>query len=172
MLNKISNFTGLKSFDMILIITNVLMFIVVQTMFFVKVGTSQYVTTLVSKLKPIKDAIALNQSAQIKLDDYVNSDEWLSTESQIEQENAEQSKKGYSYLIKNLKYPFILCIIILIISIGFFIRSGEFRNQPLIKASLFFAMIVAYSSEILTYVFVMSQWEHVGSLELLKEMIV
>ena len=164
---------GLKAFDMILIIANVILFIIIQTGFFVKVGSTQYITTLVSKLQPIKDFIGLNETSSDALKKYMGSAEWTLEKSKIEEETMERQAQAKEYLIKNLKIPLIISLGIL----GYFVM--QYRNDvkpgndDWSKTKLFLLMgvLLAYSSEILSYRFVMSQWEHVASLRLLKDIV-
>ena len=102
MMKNIINYLQLSNFDMIVVIANVILFILIQTAFFVAVGSSSFVNTLVSKLAPIKNFIAMNEEAQESVSEYINSDEWQTEKSTITAQKEEQSKQARSYLTKYL----------------------------------------------------------------------
>ena len=79
---------------MIVVIANVILFILIQTAFFVKVGASSFVNTLVSKLEPVKDVIALSEESQTKVEEYINSEEWQNEKATIVTQSAEQKKQA------------------------------------------------------------------------------
>jgi len=168
-MKNIINYLQLSNFDMIVVIANVILFILIQTAFFVSVGASSFVNTLVSKLEPVKDFISLNEEAQISIEEYVNSSEWQQEKSTIETQSEEQSKQANDYLKKYLT-PLLL---VSLGALGFFIwrfKNGSdqwTRTHTIILGGV----VLAYSSEILSYLLVMSKWEHIGSLRLLRDIV-
>ena len=162
---------GLAPFDMIVIISNVILFIFIQTAFFMKVGSSSFVNTLVSKLEPVKKVISYNEDAKAQLDEYITSPEWIQEKATIKKDAAEQESKAYSYLIKNLSPLLAICGV----ALGFFIM--KFKNSPItwnhkIHTPILAGVLLAYSSEFLTFFLVMNKWEHISSLRLLKDVTV
>lgn len=169
-MKNIISYLQLSNFDMIVVIANVILFILIQTAFFVKVGSSSFVNTLVSKLEPIKDFISLNEDAKKSIDEYINSDEWQNEKSTITSQKEEQTKQANEYLKKYLT-PLLT---VSLAGLAFFIwrfknGSDKWTNTHSIILG---GVVLAYSSEILSYLLVMSKWEHIGSLRLLRDIIV
>lgn len=168
-MKNIINYLQLSNFDMIVVIANVILFILIQTAFFVKVGASSFVNTLVSKLEPVKDVIALSEESQTKVDEYINSEEWQNEKATIVTQSAEQKKQADAYLKKYLT-PLLA---VSLAGLAFFIwrfRNGTdawTRTHTIILGGV----VLAYSSEILSYLLVMSKWEHIGSLRLLRDIV-
>jgi hypothetical protein len=139
--------------DFVLILTNVLVFIVVQTLFF-KFIMSRLIIKIVRKnIQKIKHLIPNN--IDIKIDD-----------AELQQNKLENEKINLDIIIKNIVYPIIgvILLIILLVLLSIF-KKQKWNSYHYILLGM---IIFAYITEFLIYFLVVNKYEYLNIYQAIK----
>lgn len=149
--------------DWIVIFSNVLFFMVVQTFFFRYVVSKQYENVLVSKLEMVKTLASKNENVKQYIEEFkretIANYKNIATEKEIKR-NIENKKL-------TLKYCWSLIIIVTVVLTGLAIYSvyghlsGSHKWTLPDTLNMLFVLL-AYSTEIFFYFFIVRKYEFVG----------
>ena len=171
----ISNFTGISGYDLMIVMLNVMLFIVVQSLFFIFVGSNEQITATIEKLYPVRYLLYEYDEGETQVKDKLLEPEILEKLIQGTEDQKEKDSGSISYMMNMTWFPFLVCAGVA--SLGIFTeyykykRSGTFAYGKTVNVILAIGVLFAYSSELATYFLVVSKWQHIAALRMIKDAI-
>lgn len=155
-----SPFSCFNRSDWIVILSNVLFFMLVQTAFFWYIASKQYENVLSSKLDTLKLLASKNSTFKRKLDNF--KDEYISKHEQkakeLETERAKLNKKlTWKYCGKLIV---VTTLVLFAIVISYFFVKGRPWNDVDTLNMIF--VTLAYCTELFFFFFIVREYEFVG----------
>ena len=137
----------MNAIDLVLILTNVLVFIVVQTLFFKFIMSRLVIKIIKKNLKKIKHLIP--NSIEIEIN-----------ERKLKDNKAENNKINLDIIIKNIVFPIIGIISLIVILLCVcWLRNNKWHKYHFILVGL---IIFAYITEFLIYFLVVNKYEYLN----------
>jgi len=150
--------------NMVIIFSNILFFIVVQTLFFKYIASKQFEIVLKDKINIFNTYLKYDSEQKEKIKKYLEKDE---TKQMLEkgklQEN-ERNKLNNKLIIKWIGIPFIVTLIIFIASVGRLKLQNKYWTK--IHTGLLLLVVTAYLTELFVYFAIVRQYKFYGDHEL------
>jgi len=151
-------FDCITKYDWIVIISNVLFFMVVQTMFFIFIASKQYETVLADKMDLISRFVNKNAGSKQKMKDFKDA-YLLSNSKKAEEQHTVRMQENKKYINKYCLLPIGAAIIALIYVIYKVNAASPWSSTDSLNLAL---VLLAYTTELYFFFFVVRKFEFVG----------
>jgi hypothetical protein len=153
--------------DLIPVISNVIFFVVVQTLFFKYVASKQYENVLESKLDFVKTICDNDPFLRDKI--YKIRDDYLSTNKDlVENQQNKRDEKNKQLYYSYSGIPFFIFLLMLL-HLLFMVKSKRDWNEVDTLSLLF--VTLAYCTELFFFFFIVRKYEFVGDHQIISDII-
>lgn len=144
--------------NLIVIFLNVIFFMIVQTLFFNFVASQQYLNVLKSKVDIINILIDKDPDFKQSVSEFKK--EWLEQKTDISKKQEEERRIQNNLLSRQYSFNYIVLAIIIFFAIILPMKSKDSWSSVDTLNVIF--VILAYSTELLFFFFIVKKYEFVG----------
>jgi len=146
--------------NLIIIFSNVLFFMIVQTLFFKYVASKQFEILLEDKVNIINEYLKHDEEQKEKIKKYINKQETKELIEKGTEQATERNKINNKLILKWTGIPLIIALTIFIVSVLRLKIQGKYWNK--IHTGLLLLVITAYLTELFIYFAIVKQYQFYG----------
>lgn len=154
--------------NLIITLSNMLTFMVVQIIFFYFIATKLFSKLIVSKTSALKKYNEYDSNTRKIFQDYKNSEEFKRIERIKNNQNELRSYLNIQ-LIMNKLIPLVLTVLIIILISIIILQSTNKQHFDFVDLVLLFLVLFAFTTELIYFFFIVEQYYFVGDIELIKK---
>lgn len=154
----------MKIADFIIIFSNVLFFIVVQTIFYKYVASKQIDILVTEKTGILNEFLKNTPFARKDIHTFITSEEATKIRTQSQKDKEHREELNRIVMLKWIGIPFGACILFLIMSVIVQINLGSSWTSS--DTFLLIMIVSAYATELVIYFGIMKQYEFIGDNQL------
>jgi ABC-type transport system involved in cytochrome bd biosynthesis fused ATPase/permease subunit len=150
--------------NMIITFANVIFFMIVQTLFFKFVASKQFNEVLNEKVGIFNEYLKYNKDFKNTVTDYLESNQVKELQSTAKQQEQKRESENMNLIKKWIGTPLVISVVILLFFLLLlFKQSGDKENGwSSIDTAILTLVVGAYSTEIMFYLGIVSQYEFYG----------
>lgn len=146
--------------NMVVMFSNILFFIVVQTLFFKYVASKQFEIVLEDKVNILNEYLKYDKEQKEKIKIYMEKKETIELIKKGNEQKEKREKLNNNVIIRWIAIPFIIVLIIFIASIGRLKIQGKYWTK--IHTGLLLLVVTAYLTELFIYFGIIKQYQFYG----------
>lgn len=151
-------FDCITKYDWIVILSNVIFFMVVQSFFFYFVASKQYENVLANKMDLVSRFANKNELSKQKFKDFKDAF-LLQQNKKADQQYSERMKENWQYIKKYCVYPILAASAALLFVIYFIKYNSSWSSIDSLNLTL---VLLAYATELYFFFFIVRKFEFVG----------
>ena len=146
--------------NMITLLSNVIFYIVVQTLFFYFIGSKQFNNVLENKVDIVVSYAKKNIYLKEFIKEYISNENAKKLEKEAKKQKKKREKYNRSLIFKWIGIPLLICIVVLLINIFKLFILGESWGRS--DNIILLLVIFAYSTELCFFFGIVKQYEFYG----------
>ena len=146
--------------NLIIIFSNVLFFMIIQTLFFKYVASKQFEILLKDKVYILNEYLKYDEEQKEKIKNYLDKQETKELMEKGAKYEKERNKINNKLILKWFGIPFIIVLTIFIVSVLRLKIQGKYWNK--IHTGLLLLVITAYLTELFIYFAIVKQYKYFG----------
>lgn len=146
--------------NMIIMFSNILFFIVVQTLFFKYIASKQFEIVLEDKVDILNEYLKYDEQQKEKIKVYMEKEETKELIKKGNEQEKKRDKLNNNLIMKWIGIPFIIVLIIFIASVGRLKLQGKYWTK--IHTGLLLLVVTAYLTELFIYFGIVKQYQFYG----------
>lgn len=159
-------FKNLNSIDYILLLCNFCFFIIVQTLFFRFVASELVLTIIMDKIKNLKNFRGIN----ILFSSFISNSDLEILKEKGENDKKKRNNKNNMLIIRSILPISVFLLLIIIFLILFSYKKGN--KWYLYHTKLLFAIIFAFTSELLIFFLLFRKYDFISVFELFHNILI
>jgi hypothetical protein len=162
-IEKITN----NKHEIFLLLFSIMIFMIIQTLFFHFIISKEYNEVLNEKMNSIKYFFSNNKNLKIKFDEFKTN--YLIKNKKIAEEQTKKRENINNVLyIKHCVIPILVVFVIMIIFL--FIYLGNKKHWSFLHVFNLFLILIVYIPEFIIYFFVIKKYQYIGNNEIIYKM--
>lgn len=150
----------LEPSNMIIIITNIIFYMIIQTLFFYFVASKQFNNLLTNKMDIVNEYLSFDEKANNAMKKFLKSQYITDIKKQSKQQENKCNKENKIMITKYLIVPFIILIVCLCVFVYMLIKK---RKQWIEADTILMILIISvYSVDLIFYFTVIKKYKFIG----------
>jgi hypothetical protein len=146
--------------NMVIIFSNILFFITVQTLFFKFIASKLFEIVLEDKVDILNEYVKYDEQQKEKIKVYMEKEETKELVKKGSEQEKKRDKLNNKLIMKWIGIPFVIVIIIFIASVARLKLQGKYWNK--IHTGLLLLVVSAYLTELFVFFGIVKQYQFYG----------